>query len=98
VVQERISAEKLAQGHFILMTVVPRSDPESAAASKLIHQLGEMKVSSLKPSITGQTALRVDILDRIYHGLPFMMLFIITITYFVLFSAFKSVLIHLKRC
>jgi putative drug exporter of the RND superfamily len=96
VIQERISAKKLAQGNFPLMTVVPQSDPESVAASKLVHQLRGVKASNLKPYITGQTALRVDILDRIYNGLPFMMLFIIMITYFVLFSAFKSVLIPIK--
>lgn len=95
-IQERILADKLARGNFVLMTVVPSSDPESTSASKLVHQLRGVKVDSLKPYITGQTALRVDMLDRIYHGLPLLMLFITTVTYFVLFFAFKSVLIPLK--
>ena len=94
--QKRVENGKLAKGHYSLLKIIPNSDPESTDASSLVHQLRTLDDDSLDAFVTGQTALRVDMLDRIYSGLPFLMLFIVIITYMVLLSIFRSVLIPLK--
>ncbi len=92
----RMINESLLRGNFALLTVVPRSKPDSAESSDLVNRLRNESMSDLVTYVTGQTALRVDMMDRINSGLPLMMLFIISVTYFILLFAFKSVLIPLK--
>ncbi|PLS03315.1 MMPL family transporter [Neobacillus cucumis] len=93
---DQMEKKKLARGRYVLLTVVPHSDPESARASELVTRLRKVQTDNLNTLITGQTAMRVDMLDRIFSGLPLLMLFIMTVTYLVLLLAFKSILIPLK--
>ncbi|MCM3118492.1 MMPL family transporter [Neobacillus sp. MER 74] len=93
---DRMQNENLLRGNFALLTVVPRSKPDSAESSDLVNRIRNKSMSQLETYVTGQTALRVDLIDRINSGLPLMMLFIIIVTYSILLSAFKSVLIPLK--
>ncbi|WP_214733406.1 MMPL family transporter [Bacillus sp. ISL-46] len=79
-----------------MLTVVPRSRPDSTEASNLVHQIRNVSTNELETYVTGQTALLVDMMDRINFGLPLMMLFIISVTYLRLLFVFKSVLIPLK--
>ncbi|MGG1678463.1 MMPL family transporter [Neobacillus sp. NRS-1170] len=92
----QIENEKLVRGRFALLTVVPHSDPESAKAADIVKRLRKVKSGKLNIFITGETAMRVDMLQRIFSGLPLLMLFIMAVTYLVLLSAFKSILIPLK--
>ncbi|MFF3024407.1 MMPL family transporter [Gottfriedia sp. NPDC057948] len=93
---DRMINENLLQGNFTLLTVVPRSKPDSAESSGLVKQLRDESMSDLVTYVTGQTALRVDMMNRINLGLPLLMLFIISVTYSILLFVFKSVLIPLK--
>jgi putative drug exporter of the RND superfamily len=93
---DRMLNESLLKGNFALLTVVPRSRPDSAEASNLVHQIRNVSTNELETYVTGQTALLVDMMERINSGLPLMMLFIISVTYLILLYAFKSVLIPLK--
>lgn len=94
--QDQMAAQNLAKAHYALLTVIPRSDPSSTGAARLVNKLRKVSVNQLDSYVSGQTALRVDILNRMYSGLPFLMMFIITVTYLVLFSVFQSILIPLK--
>lgn len=94
--QQKVENSKLAQGKFTLIKVIPKNDPDSKEASALVHRLKNIENGGLKTYVTGQTALRTDMLDRITSGLPYLMLFIIVVTYIVLLSAFQSILIPLK--
>lgn len=94
--QETVISQNLARRQYMLLTVNPRFDPGSAAATSLVNKLREVSMNKLESHISGQAALRADILNRIYTGLPLMMIFIIAVTYFILFSVFQSVLIPLK--
>lgn len=93
---DRMENQNLLKGNFALLTAVPRSNPNSAEASNLVHQIRKVSTNDLELYVTGQTALLVDIMDRINSGLPLLMLFIISVTYLILLYAFKSVLIPLK--
>ncbi|MEH7415717.1 MMPL family transporter [Neobacillus drentensis] len=93
---DRMISESLLNGNFALLTVVPLSKPNSAEASKLVHQIRKVTANNLGTHVTGQTALLVDMMDRINSGLPMLMMFIISVTYVILLYAFRSVLIPLK--
>nr|AYQ71624.1 MMPL family transporter [Cohnella candidum] len=94
--RQRVENLRLAKGSTAVITVVPRSTPDSKQASDLVRQLRKADSGSLKVSITGMSASRMDIMDRINRGLPAMVGFVMAITYFILFAAFRSVLLPLK--
>ncbi len=94
--KRQIEGQKLAKGNAAIIVAVPRSDPESAETAGLIRELRGLDSGGLHSFITGATANRVDIMDRIDRGLPAMTGFVMVITYLVLFVAFKSVLLPLK--
>lgn len=87
---------RLAKDWSAVITVVPRHDPDSLEAADLVKSLRRVDSGSLKIGITGETAYRVDMIDRISRGLPALVSFIIAVTYIILFFAFKSVLLPLK--
>ncbi|WHY89275.1 MMPL family transporter [Neobacillus cucumis] len=88
--------ENLVKGHYALLKVVPKSDPGTREAADLVKRIRNVKINQAERFVTGQTAIRVDMLDRIFLGLPYLMGFIIAVTYLILLFAFKSVLIPLK--
>ncbi|MET3698989.1 RND superfamily putative drug exporter [Bacillus oleivorans] len=94
--RENLERRNLLRGEFALLTAIPAHDPNSPQASDLVEQLRNVKTESLETYVTGHSALRFDMLNRIYEGLPFLILFIMTVTYLTLLYAFKSVLIPLK--
>ncbi|MEW9674208.1 MMPL family transporter [Ammoniphilus sp. 3BR4] len=94
--KQRLEEQKLAKGHAALLVVVPQSDPESPAAAALVQDIRRLDSGSLETLVTGGTAYRVDMLDRINKGLPTLVGFVMAVTYLVLFFAFKSVLLPLK--
>ncbi|OIK15714.1 hypothetical protein BIV60_08140 [Bacillus sp. MUM 116] len=94
--KEQMEKEKLVKGNYTLLKVVPKSDPGTANAANLVKKIRKVKLEKAERYVTGQTALRVDMLDRIFTGFPYLMGFIITVTYLILLFAFKSVLILLK--
>lgn len=83
--KREIKGQKLGNGALIV--AVPRSDPESAETDGLIHELRRLESGGLHSFVTGATANRVDIMDRIDRGLPAMTGFELVITYLVLFVA-----------
>lgn len=55
-----------------------------------------MEPATLETLVTGETAYRVDMIERINRGLPTLIAFVMTVTYLVLLFSFKSVLLPLK--
>lgn len=94
--KQRFEEQKLAKGHAALLVVVPRSDPESAETASLIRQLRQIDSGPLHALVTGRAAYRVDMLERINRGFPAMIGFVMLVTYAVLLSAFRSVLLPMK--
>ncbi|TJY38258.1 MMPL family transporter [Cohnella pontilimi] len=94
--KRRIEEMRLAKDHTALVVVVPDADPDSASTAGLIRKLRKADTGALQTYVTGASANRVDILDRIDHGLPAMVGFVMAITYMVLFAAFRSIILPLK--
>ncbi|TCN19749.1 MMPL family transporter [Mesobacillus foraminis] len=94
--RQQLERAHLLRSEFALLTAVPAHDPDSPEASDLVKKLRIINSGPLKTYITGHSALRVDMLDRIYQGLPALIFFIMSVTYLILFYAFRSVLIPLK--
>ncbi|HWO75278.1 MAG TPA: MMPL family transporter [Bacillus sp. (in: firmicutes)] len=94
--RENLESRNLFRGEYALLTAIPSYDPDSTEASDLVNQLRNVNSAPLESFVTGHSALRVDMLSRIYEGLPSLIFFIMTVTYLILLFAFKSVLIPLK--
>ncbi|MBT2755179.1 MMPL family transporter [Mesobacillus foraminis] len=95
-IKKLVTDNKLAKENFAMVTVVPEFDPDSEKSMQLVDRLRAIETGAVSNMVTGEAAIKADILNRIFDGLPFLMVFIMSITYVVLLFAFKSVLIPLK--
>ena len=95
-INDQLKDRKLAKGNVALLFVTPNSQPESAKTVELIQNLRKLEKGSLRTWVTGKSAAHVDIMSRINKGFPHLFVFVITVTYIVLFFAFHSVLLPLK--
>lgn len=94
--KQSIMNTNLARNRYALVTVVPESEPGSEETVQLVDRLRKIEGENSTAMVTGETAMKEDMLNRIFDGLPLLMIFIMSITYIVLLLAFKSVLIPLK--
>lgn len=95
-VQRELKNKGLASGNAALLIVIPNSMPESAKTADLVERLRAMHKNSLHTWVTGMSATRVDILKRINRGFPLLFIFVLSVTYIVLFFAFRSIFLPLK--
>ncbi|MQM28451.1 MMPL family transporter [Glycomyces albidus] len=83
-------------GDAVLFEVLYDLDPFSAEARQLIEDARAIDVAGADLYITGGASDRVDMLDAIGEGLPYMLGYIVIVTMIVLFLAFGSVLLPIK--
>ncbi|HEY3833379.1 MAG TPA: MMPL family transporter [Acidimicrobiia bacterium] len=89
-------------GNTAVVTVVPKSAPASSATEDLVHRLrSELRGSAVTSTgarvlITGTTAANIDISAKLGAALPRYMAFVILLTMFLLFLAFRSILVPIK--
>lgn len=79
-----------------LLDVLYDLDPFSADARALIEDARAIEVSGAELYVTGGASDRVDMLDAIGEGLPYMLGYIVIVTMVVLFLAFGSILLPIK--
>ena len=79
-----------------LLEVIYDLDPFSAEARELIEAARAIDVPGARLSITGGASDRVDMLDAIGEGLPYMLGYIVIVTMIVLFLAFGSIVLPIK--
>jgi RND superfamily putative drug exporter len=94
--RRQLENQKLAKNHTAFMQVIPQFHPDDAQTEIVVKQLRNIYSEGLQTLITGGTAYRLDILDRIGKGTPAVVGFVMIVTYFVLLLAFRSVLLPLK--
>ncbi len=94
--RQQVEARKLAADHTAVVTVIPRSDPDSKAVSRLVERIRQLDAGDLRVSVTGAAAYRLDIVNRIHSQIPAVILFVVGATYLVLLFAFRSVVLPLK--
>ena len=71
-------------------------DPFSADARTLIEDTRDLDISGADLYVTGGASDRVDMLDAIGEGLPYMLGYIVIVTMIVLFLAFGSIVLPIK--
>ncbi|THV31272.1 MMPL family transporter [Glycomyces paridis] len=90
----RPAAEPTADA--VLLEVLYDLDPFSAEARDLIEDARGVEVDGAELFITGGASDRVDMLDAIGEGLPYMLGYIVIVTMVVLFLAFGSIVLPVK--
>src|SRR5690606_6187980 len=76
--------------------VIPVEDPNDPITDRLVRDLRELETGELDVLVTGGSAYRLDIIDRIQDRIPEVLAFVLGITYLVLLFAFRSVILPLK--
>jgi RND superfamily putative drug exporter len=79
-----------------LLDVYYDFDPFSAEARTLIEDTRDLDISGAELYVTGGASDRVDMLDAIGEGLPYMLGYIVIVTMIVLFLAFGSIVLPIK--
>jgi RND superfamily putative drug exporter len=95
-VRTQLEEQRLAKGRHAVIAVIPEWGPRTEETEELLRDIRALDAGPLQTLETGETAYRIDILDRITDGLPYVVGFVMVVTYFVLLAAFRSVLLPLK--
>jgi RND superfamily putative drug exporter len=89
-----------ADGTAALLTVVPRSGPSSEATEQLVTDLrdrlsGVEDVEGVEASVTGATAVSVDVAQSLDRALPVYLLLVVGLALVLLVLVFRSLLVPL---
>ncbi|MFI7872321.1 MMPL family transporter [Streptomyces salinarius] len=87
-------------GGVVVMAVVPKSSPDAGATTDLVHrmrnQAPEVTAAGGALYVTGQTAMAIDVADKLGDALPLFVGVIVLLALLLLAVAFRSVLVPLK--
>ncbi|MEU6449738.1 MMPL family transporter [Streptomyces sp. NPDC046979] len=87
-------------GGVVVMAVVPKSSPDAEATTDLVHrmrdQAPEVAAAGGALYVTGQTAMAIDVADKLGDALPLFVGVIVLLALLLLAIAFRSVLVPLK--
>lgn len=95
-VQEGLEKLKIVKDNFIVLQVIPESNPDDSATDVLVQNIRAMTEDGLEIIVTGGPAYRLDVIDRIESQLMNVLLFVFGVTFIILLIAFRSVLLPLK--
>lgn len=86
-----------------VLQVIPTTGPSDEATKQLIHQLREPQTirditqsDTATLSVTGSTALQIDIDDKLARALPQYLLLVVGLSFVLLMIVFRSILVPLK--
>lgn len=91
-----------AAGDTAILSVVPKSAPQDAATTDLVHELrndvlpGALGDGTATSYVGGTTARYIDIADRISDRLPLFFALVIGLSFVLLVLVFRSLMIPLK--
>ena len=88
-------------GDTAVLTVVPNSGPAEASTRELVGALRDLRpdltaTTGSELSVTGNTALGIDISDKLTGALPVFLLVVVGLALVLLTVAFRSLLVPLK--
>ena len=85
-------------GTTALLQVVPSTGPSDPKTADLVHAIRHRVagVSSATVSVTGLTAVGIDVSQKLSHALPIYLLLVIGLSFVLLMLMFRSVLVPLK--
>lgn len=89
-------------GDTSIVTIYPETSPQDERTSTLVHVLRDEALSravagtGASVSVTGFSAVDIDIQDRITSRMPFLFAGVIGLSFLLLMAVFRSVLVALK--
>ncbi|MBV8159405.1 MAG: MMPL family transporter [Acidimicrobiia bacterium] len=89
-------------GRTAVLSAVPKSSPESAATSTLVHRLRNSTLpaatagSGATALVTGTTAVFIDLSSKVASRLPIFIGAVVALSFLLLLVVFRSVLVPLK--
>jgi RND superfamily putative drug exporter len=90
------------RGDTAIVTVIPKSQPQSAATSELVHRLRSdiiptaLEGTRVTSYVSGLTAVFIDLSDRVAQRLPWFIGAVVGLSFLLLMAVFRSVLVPLK--
>jgi RND superfamily putative drug exporter len=88
-----------AKGDAAVVTVIPRSAPESAATADLVHRIRHEiapRTAEVRTYVGGITATFIDVSDRVAQRMPWFIGAIVGMSFLLLVLVFRSILVPLK--
>ncbi|WP_020392431.1 MMPL family transporter [Kribbella catacumbae] len=89
-----------ADGSTRLVSVIPKSGPATEETAELVKDLRDavhpLATGDASISITGNTAVGVDVSNKLTAALPIYLLVVIGLSFLLLLLAFRSILVPLK--
>jgi RND superfamily putative drug exporter len=93
-------AQLLANGRLAIISVTPTSGPSSIATKNLVRDIRDHKPTltqgtQAKLSVTGQTAINIDVADKMSSALLPYLAVVVSLAFILLAIAFRSLLVPL---
>lgn len=85
-----------AAGTTALLAVIPATGPTDEATETLVHDLRDKVAAIGGVSLTGQTAIGIDVSARLADALPVYLLLVVGLSVLLLMLVFRSVLVPIK--
>ncbi|WP_380170842.1 MMPL family transporter [Kineococcus sp. DHX-1] len=85
-----------ADGQAALVTVIPKTAPDDAATTDLVHRMRDLireDGSSTPAYVTGQTAVSVDVNATLSDALPVYLVLVVGLAFVLLVLVFRSILV-----
>ncbi|WP_372729515.1 MMPL family transporter [Nocardioides sp.] len=88
-------------GDTAILTVIPRSGPAATDTKALVEAIRDLKPAVAEATggelyVTGNTALGIDISDRLTSALPLFLVVVVGLSLVLLTLAFRSILVPIK--
>ncbi len=84
-------------GTAAVVTVIPKSAPQDRATEDLVHRIrNDVAQTGLALHVGGETAVAVDGSDQMGQRLPYMVVAVILLSFLLLMTLFRSVVVALK--
>ena len=93
-----LDAEVNEAGTAAVVTVIPRSAPEAAETSSLVHRIRDQIAPAAGATVYtgGLTATFIDVSDRVAERMPMFIGAIVGLSFLLLVLVFRSILVPLK--
>jgi RND superfamily putative drug exporter len=81
-----------------LLAVIPRTGPTDEATEDLVHEVRDRVagVGGADVSLTGQTAVGIDVSEKLSDAMPVYLLLVVGLSVLLLMLVFRSILVPLK--
>ncbi len=84
-------------GDAEVVTVIPKGAPQDRSTESLVHRLrGQIRQQGLAVHVGSVTAIAIDASDSVGSRLPYMVVAVIVLSFLLLMTVFRSVLVAVK--